>query len=440
MASALKRSIAFLLILVLAIGMIPTTFAAEIEPTDSTTPDTHATDPPEETTSENTLPVSQTEPETISLQEEEMDYWALDNSIAVFAEAEISGAPNAFANLTLPSGGIDIPAQGYIQHKNILPLYSVYLKNQTGYANNYYVAYCIEPGVELGNTGHSGTAYTLDSMTEGSGAMYRLSREKVEAIDVALMYGQRDIASKKDEQSLRYEKLCRHAATQAIIWEIACGWRSPYPPYTLWDSTLYDAITPSLYCASSVWGTTFYLDGMDDAYLVIANQMAQHDTIPSFMKDSRSAAPSYTLTPDGTGKYSITLTDTNNILSQYSYQRTHILRQREQVDGDCEYACFQCNSRTYKTGSRSGQSGVLCLGAWHTAKADVLQNRAGVQRNARILFRECPAPDRKSEPNQNNGRWKEPVRLAVWDLQQQCLHYAGVWPSYYRCQWQNHGV
>lgn len=322
MASALKRSIAFLLVLVLAIGMIPTAFAAEVEPTDSTTPDTHATDPPEETTSENTLPVSQTEPETISLLEDEMDYLALDNSIAVFAEAEISGAPNAFANLTLPNGGIDIPAQGYIQHKKILPLYSVYLKNQTGYANNYYVAYCIEPGVELGNTGHSGTAYTLDGMTEGSGAMYRLSREKVEAIGVALMYGQRDIASKKDEQSLRYEKLCRHAATQAIIWEIACGWRSPYPPYTLWDSTLYDAITPSLYCASSVWGTTFYLDGMDDAYRVIANQMAQHYTIPSFMKSSRSSAPSYTLSPDGTGKYSITLTDTNGILSQYSFSNT----------------------------------------------------------------------------------------------------------------------
>ncbi len=322
MSSALKRSIAFLLVLVLAISMIPTAFAAEVEPTDSTVPDAHATDPPEETTSENTLPVSQTEPETIPSLEDEMDYLVLDNSIAVFAEAEISGAPNAFANLTLPSGGIDIPAQGYIQHKNILPLYSVYLKNQTGYANNYYVAYCIEPGVELGNTGHSGTAYTLDSMTEGSGAMYRLSREKVEAIGVALMYGQRDIASKNDEQSLRYEKLCRHAATQAIIWEIACGWRSPYPPYTLWDSTLYDAITPSLYCASSVWGTTFYLDGMDDAYRVIANQMAQHYTIPSFMEDSQAAAPSYMLTPDGTGKYSITLTDTNGILNQYSFSNT----------------------------------------------------------------------------------------------------------------------
>lgn len=74
MSSALKRSIAFLLVLVLAISMIPTAFAAEVEPTDSTVPDAHATDPPEETTSENTLPVSQTEPETIPSLEDEMDY------------------------------------------------------------------------------------------------------------------------------------------------------------------------------------------------------------------------------------------------------------------------------------------------------------------------------------------------------------------------------
>ena len=61
---------------------------------------------------------------------------------------------------------------------------------------------------------------------------------------------------------------------------------------------------------------------MDDAYRVIASQMAQHYTIPSFMKSSRSSAPSYTLSPDGTGKYSITLTDTNGILSQYSFSNT----------------------------------------------------------------------------------------------------------------------
>ena len=291
-----KRCMVFLLILVMVLGMIPIANAAQIEPSQ----------PPEETASPETItqteePTTETTAPTVqeeSPTEETIPFIAgnVESSIALLADAEIVGAPNAFANLTLQNGGIDIPAQGYIQHKNILPLYSLYLTNQPGYANNYYVAYCIEPGVELGNSGgHYGTSYTIDSMEDGSGALYRLNRDQVEAIGVALLYGQREIASKKDEQTLRYQKLCRHAATQAIVWEIACGWRSPYPPYTLYDSTLYDAIKPALYCASTVWGTTFYLDGMDDAYLDIAGKMAQHYTIPSFASSSRSGAPAYTM-------------------------------------------------------------------------------------------------------------------------------------------------
>ena len=331
MATALKRSISLLLVLVLAFGVIPIAFAAETEATDSTDPTesttipteetvpletTESTEPPETTvaTEETTAPTETTDPPVIFMT---------NSGIATIAEAEINGAPNAFANLTLPSGGIDIPAQGYMQHKTVLPLYSLYLKNQTGYANNYYVAYCIEPGVELANSGgHDGTAYTVNDMVDGSGALYRINRDQVEAIGIALLYGQKEIASKKDEQSLRYEKLCRHAATQAIVWEIACGWRSPYPPYTLWDTTLFDAITPSLYCASSVWGTNFYLDGMDDAYLDIQAKMQQHYTIPSFSNSSKSSAPTYELKPDGNGKYSITLTDTNNILNQFTFTNT----------------------------------------------------------------------------------------------------------------------
>lgn len=162
----------------------------------------------------------------------------------------------------------------------------------------------------------------MNDMVDGSGALYRINRDQMEAIGIALLYGQKEIASKKDEQSLRYEKLCRHAATQAIVWEIACGWRSPYPPYTLWDTTLFDAITPSLYCASSVWGTNFYLDGMDDAYLDIQAKMQQHYTIPSFANGAKSSAPTYELKPDGNGKYSTTLTDTNNILSQFTFTNT----------------------------------------------------------------------------------------------------------------------
>lgn len=174
--------------------------------------------PPAENTTvptEETLPVEATE------STETPVVFMPDSGIATIAEAEINGAPSAFANLTLPNGGIDIPAQGYTQHKTVLPLYSLYLKNQTGYATNYYVAYCIEPGVELANSGgHNGTSYTIDEMVDGSGALYRIDRDQVEAIGIALLYGQKEIASKKDEQSLRYEKLCRHAATQAIhLWQ-----------------------------------------------------------------------------------------------------------------------------------------------------------------------------------------------------------------------------
>lgn len=320
MATALKRSIALLLVLVLAFGMIPTAFAEETEATDSTISTeetlTEETDTQETAfvTEETTVPTETTEPPVLFLEA---------NNIEALADPEITGAPNAFANLTLPNGGIDIPAQGYMQHKKVLPLYSLYLKNQTGYANNYYVAYCIEPGVELANSGgHDGTAYTVNDMVDGSGALYRINRDQVEAIGIALLYGQKEIASKKDEQTLRYEKLCRHAATQAIVWELAYGWRSPYPPYTLWDTTLFDAITPSLYCASSVWGTNFYLDGMDDAYLDIQAKMQQHYTIPSFANGTKSSAPTYELTPDGNGKYSITLTDTNHILNQFTFTNT----------------------------------------------------------------------------------------------------------------------
>ena len=318
-----KRWLVFLLILVMVLGILPVANASQIEPTqipeETEAPETITQT--EEPTTETTAPTEQEE----TLPEETISFIAgnVESSIALLADAEIVGAPNAFANLTLQNGGIDIPAQGYLQHKNILPLYSLYLTNQPGYANNYYVAYCIEPGVALGNSGgHNGTSYTIDSMEDGSGALYRLNRDQVEAIGVALLYGQREIASKKDEQSLRYQKLCRHAATQAIVWEIACGWRSPYPPYTLYDSTLYDAIKPALYCASAVWGTTFYLDGMDDAYLDIAGKMAQHYTIPSFASGSRSGAPAYTMTPNGTGTYSISLTDNNSILSQYTFTNT----------------------------------------------------------------------------------------------------------------------
>ncbi len=335
MISALKRCISLFLVLILVLGMVPTVYATETEPTIVTEPSESAESPTESTTEETTLPEEPppseetippeetTLPTETEAEEPAYPMLAANEGIATIDDSVIKGSPSAFANLTLPSGGIDIPAQNYLQHKTKLPLYSLYLKNQPGYETNYYVAYCIEPGVVLGNSGgHTGTPYYIAGMSDGDGALTNLSLDQVKAIGIALLYGQREIARKADEESYRLWKLCRHAATQAIVWEIACGWRSPYAPYTLWDTTLYDAITPSLYCATSVWGTNFYLDGMDDAYLEIAEQMAQHYTLPSFMSSSKSSATNYTLTRNGSGKYSITLTDSNNILSQFTFTNT----------------------------------------------------------------------------------------------------------------------
>ena len=377
MATIQKRGISLLLVLVLMLGMIPSVSAAEIdteastEPAETTAPvpeetlaaetsppettQPEETSPPETTQPEETLPPETTEPEqtapaetvpgetesteetqpaeespteetqeeTVPDEELTLALMSLDDGIASIAETEIVGAPNAFGNIFLLNGGIDIPSYDHIQHKEHLPLYSVYLKNQPGYENNYYVAYCIEPGVVLGESGgHSGSSTTIGGMTDGSGALERLSREQVEAMGVVLMYGQREIARRTDAESVRLQKLRRHAATQAIIWEIACGWRSAAPPYTRYDSTLYDALTPSLEIAVGVWNSKFYIDGIDEAYDEIASQLEQHGTIPSFMNRSKSNAPSYELIADGNGRYSITLTDRNNVLSKYSFTNT----------------------------------------------------------------------------------------------------------------------
>ena len=366
MATMQKRGISLLLVLILVLGMVPSVSAAEIdtqpstEPAETTAPVTEETlaaetsppettqpepiSPPETTQPEQTVPTElvqeETEPEEEtepveespseepkedSAPDEELSLalMSLDDGIASIAETEIVGAPNAFGYLFLLNGGIDIPSFDHMQHKEHLPLYSVYLKNQPGYENNYYVDYCIEPGVMLGESGgHSGSSTTVGGMTDGTGALERLSREQVEAMGVVLMYGQREIARRADAESVRLQKLRRHAATQAIIWEIACGWRSATPPYTRNNSTLYDAITPSLEISVGVWNSKFYLDGIDEAYDEIASQLERHGTIPNFMNRSKSNAPSYELIAGGNGKYSITLTDTNNILSQYTFTNT----------------------------------------------------------------------------------------------------------------------
>ena len=373
MATIQKRGISLLLVLVLMLGMIPSVSAAEIdteastEPAETTAPvpegtlasetsppettQPEETSPPETTQPEETLPSEATEPEQTAPAEtvpEETELTeatdpvetqpvlerpmlpsldmavmaASNDGIATIADAEIIGNPTTFASLFLWDA-IYIPSFNHIQRKEHIPLYSVYLKNQPGYENNYYIAYCIEPGIEQSaSANYDGNSSTLGNLS-GSSTMYTyLSPAQVKAMGVVLMYGQMEIARRADAESVRLEKLRRWAATQLIIWEIAAGWRSSSPPYACSNSTLYDAVTPTLEIASSVWNNSFMISDITSAYDDIEEKIAKHFVVPSFASEYQSNAPIYDLTPTSSGGYTITLTDTNNILSEYTFTNT----------------------------------------------------------------------------------------------------------------------
>ena len=101
---------------------------------------------------------------------------------------------------------------------------------------------------------------------------------------------------------------CAQLATQAVVWEFVCGYRSAVYPYTLYDTT----------CAS-----LFHYAGDDVAvaYNIIIDRIMSHGVIPSFAvkyRNQLSGANAITLTWDGS-KYTGTATDTNGVLPQYYF-------------------------------------------------------------------------------------------------------------------------
>jgi hypothetical protein len=347
MKVTLRRIVALLMILVLSVSFVLAVYAVETGgaiPEDQATsqpktspPREAVTGPPatdpfptESNTIQETLDESDNsevteDPNSANLDEPLPDMLMMStggDGITTVADAEIVGKPSAFATLFLLET-IYIPSFDHVQSKKHLPLYSVYLKNQPGYENNYYVAYCVEPGVvQSTEVNYDGNSSTLGELSEDATIYTYLSPAEIRAMGVALLYGQMEVARRADPEEVRLEKLRRWAATQVIIWEIAAGWRSATPPYVCTDDTLYNAIKPKLEIQSAVWGTTFYLENITSAYDDIEAKMAKHYTIPSFASDQKSMAPIYTMFSDDSGGYSITLTDTNNILSEYTFKNT----------------------------------------------------------------------------------------------------------------------
>ena len=158
-------------------------------------------------------------------------------------------------------------------------------------------AYCIEPGHTL----YSGNTLTED----GSTVWKNLGSAKQKAINLALLYGKPGSGkslSGTDDQ--------KWVATQLIVLEFVSGCRSTADGYKCTNTKFIDGI-----CAGGA------NPGVKSVYNAISKILANYSTVPSFASAIASKAETYEMKYSD-GKYTLTLTDSNNILSDFSFKTT----------------------------------------------------------------------------------------------------------------------
>lgn len=155
-------------------------------------------------------------------------------------------------------------------------------------------AFCIQPGVPLktGNTLKKASSDTWNA----------LSANQKKAVGLALLYGyqgnRNNLSGSDDEKWL---------ATQTLVWEFVTGCREATGSYNQTSTTVY----------SLHFGSNYANSGARAVYDQIVAMLREHNTIPSFMSGGKNDITKELAYKDG--KYSITLTDSNGVLSDYSF-------------------------------------------------------------------------------------------------------------------------
>ena len=158
-------------------------------------------------------------------------------------------------------------------------------------------AYCIEPGHTL---------YSGNTLTESASTVWKnLGSAKQKAINLALLYGKPG-----SEKSLSGTEDQKWVATQLIVWEFVSGCRSTADGYKCTNTKFIDGI-----CAGGA------NPGVKSVYNAISKILANYSTVPSFASAIASKAETYEMKYLD-GKYTLTLTDSNNILSNFSFKTT----------------------------------------------------------------------------------------------------------------------
>ena len=158
-------------------------------------------------------------------------------------------------------------------------------------------AYCIEPGHTL----YSGNTLTED----GSTVWKNLGSAKQKAINLALLYGKpgsgKCLSGTEDQ---------KWVATQLIVWEFVSGCRSTSEGYKCTNTKFIDGI-----CAGGA------NPGVKSVYNAVSKSLANYLIAPSFASAIASKAETYDMKYTD-GKYTLKLTDSNSILSDFSFKTT----------------------------------------------------------------------------------------------------------------------
>ena len=167
---------------------------------------------------------------------------------------------------------------------------------------NGALAYCIQPGVRSDDSSN----YVQGS----SGCWYNLPTAVQSGIALALACGYPSAeygTAYGDSNSSDIVNAEKWAATQAIIWDLICEYRSPYD-YRSWGSSpFYNCVDTSRYPTFALW------------YEKITDTMQSATDIPSFAATSSRWCDTIELTKDASGNYSASVTDTNGVLGDFNF-------------------------------------------------------------------------------------------------------------------------
>ncbi len=164
------------------------------------------------------------------------------------------------------------------------------------------LAYCIQPGVRSDDSSN----YVQGS----SGCWYNLPASVQSGIALALACGYPSAeygTAYGDSNSSDIIGAEKWAATQAVIWDLICEYRSPYDYRSWGTSPFYTCVDTSRYPTFELW------------YREIVDAMQSATDIPSFAATSSRWCDTIELTKDTSGNYSASVTDTNGVLSDFNF-------------------------------------------------------------------------------------------------------------------------